>query len=228
MTATPGGLVLALDTATRTSIVVVGGPEPTALLASSRRVVGHHHGSRLLEQLDEALASAGAGLGDVGTVAVGTGPGSFTGLRVGLATAKTLAHVRRLRLIGIASTDALRRAALAAGAPAGVAIVLPAGARDHYLARADAAAQLIPPGGLVDALGDAPAASIDDDRWGAEAAALGEAALAGLPAAVLALACERLAADAADDTALLVPGYVALPRGIDAHAQETAWSPDLR
>jgi tRNA threonylcarbamoyl adenosine modification protein YeaZ len=235
MTASDDGLVLALDTSTRTSVVVLGGPERTRLLAESRRVVGHHHGSRLLEQLDEVLAGAGAHLEDVSSVAVGIGPGSFTGLRVGLATAKTLAHVRQLRLVGLASTDALRSAATAAGAPADVAILLPAGAHDHYLAMSGAPARLVPPGGLADALGATAVASVDGPLPSVEAAdrdqdaaRLGEAAVAGLPAALLALACDRLAVAATDDVALLVPGYVALPRGIDPLTQESAWSPDLR
>jgi len=233
VTADDGALVLALDTSTRTSVVVLGGPERTRLLAESRRVVGHRHGSRLLEQLDEVLAAARARLDDVTAVAVGTGPGSFTGLRVGLATAKTLARVRRLPIVGLTSTDVLRSAAVAAGAPADVAIVLPAGAHDHYLARAGAPPQLVPPGGLAAALGGSAVASIDVRLPGAgdddeRSARLGAAALAGLPAALLALACDRRASGATDDVALLVPGYVALPRGIDPLAQETAWSPDLR
>ena len=76
-------LVLAVDTSTRASIVVVGGE---AVQAQSRREVQHRHGSHVLEQIDEVLAAAGASLAEVTALAVGTGPGSFTGLRVGLAT----------------------------------------------------------------------------------------------------------------------------------------------
>src|SRR4029079_15992967 len=119
-------------------------------------------------------------------------------------------------------------AALAAGAPAGIAVVLRAGAHDHYLARAGGPGPPAPPGGLDAALAGAPSVRIDGDGVSEAVARLGEAALAGLPAALLALACARLAHGAADDAALLVPGYVALPRGVDPMAQEQAWSPDLR
>jgi tRNA threonylcarbamoyladenosine biosynthesis protein TsaB len=223
-----GGLLLAIDTATRSSVVAVGRGEP---LARSVRHVQHRHGSHLLAQIDEALEAAAASIADVAALAVGTGPGSFTGLRVGLATAKTIAYARELPLLGVPSSDALRRAALEqAGAPPDVAVVLPAGAHDHYLARAGKAAELVAPGGLRDAIGDAPVLSVDIDEGllGGAAARMGEAAMAGLPAALLALAAERLAAGERDEAAELVPAYVTLPRGVQRAAEELGWSPALR
>ena len=87
------GPVLAVDTATRASVVVVGLDQPSAI---SRREVQHRHGSHVLEQIDEVLARAGLELDEVAGLAVGTGPGSFTGLRVGLATVKTMAYASGL------------------------------------------------------------------------------------------------------------------------------------
>jgi len=223
-----GGLILAIDTATRASVVAIGRDEP---LARSVREVQHRHGSHLLAQIDEALQMAAAGIADVTALAVGTGPGSFTGLRVGLATAKTIAYARDVPLLGVPSSDALRRAAVElAGAPPDVAVVLPAGAHDHYLARAGQAAVLVAPGGLREALGDAAALSVDIDEGllGRAAARMGEAAVAGLPGALLALASERLAAGERDEPAELVPAYVTLPRGVRRAAEELGWSPDLR
>jgi tRNA threonylcarbamoyl adenosine modification protein YeaZ len=221
------GLVLAFDTATRSSLVVVGRAEP---LATSVRAVAHRHGSHLLEQIDEALASAGATLGDVAAIVVGTGPGSFTGLRVGLGTAKTVAYARGLALLGVPTSDALRRAARAAGAPADVAIVLPAGAHDHYLALAGEAPVLVATSGLASAIAAGAAMSVDGEPGllGAAAGRLGAAAVAGLPAALLAIAVERLVAGEADEPADLVPAYVALPRGVPRATEELAWSPGLR
>jgi tRNA threonylcarbamoyl adenosine modification protein YeaZ len=226
--AVPDGLWLAIDTATRTSVVAIGRPEPRAV---SLRVVRHRHGSFLLEQVDEVLEAAGAALGDVTALVVGTGPGSFTGLRVGLATAKTVAYTAGLPLVGVRSSDALRLAAMvAAGAPPEVAVVLAAGAHDHYLVRAGEDPALVPPGGLVAALAGRPALTVDldDAPLGEAAARLGEAAVAGLPTALLALAAERLAIGETDDPALLVPAYVVLPRGVRRGAEDLGWSPDLR
>ena len=148
-----GPLLLAIDTATRVSLVGLASLDRGRLAAQSRRDVRHRHGSHLLEQIEEALHAADADLEAVGALAVGTGPGSFTGLRVGLATAKTLAYVRGLPLVGVPTSESLRRAAIAAGAPADIAIVLPAGAHDHYLAPADGPARLVAPGQLGEAAG---------------------------------------------------------------------------
>jgi tRNA A37 threonylcarbamoyladenosine modification protein TsaB len=150
---------------------------------------------------------------------------------VGLATAKTIAYARTLPLVGVMSSDALRRAAVDAGsAPSDAAVVLPAGARDHYLARVGMDPVLVAPGELEDALSGGPAISIDlrADVLDAEARERGDVALAGLPQALLAIAHERLAAGPPDDVAELVPAYVALPRGVSRAAEELGWSPDLQ
>lgn len=220
-------MTLAIDTSTAHSVVTVGRDRPAAV---SRRAVSHRHGSHVLEQIEEVLAEADLELAEIGAIAVGTGPGSFTGLRVGLATAKTVAYVRSLPLIGIMSSDALRHAAVAVGSPAGAAIALPAGAHDHYLARAGEDPILVAPGGLAEALQGVPVVSIGmaPELLGRDASRWGEAALDGLPAALLALARERLERGAVDAVEELVPAYVALPRGVARAAEELGWSPDLR
>ena len=219
----PLGPILAVDTSTRASVVVVGTQAPAAI---SRREVKHRHGSHVLEQIDEVLAAAGLELDDVAGLAVGTGPGSFTGLRVGLATAKTVAYARSLPLVGVMSSDALR---VASGLTEAV-VVLPAGAHDHYLARAGADPLLIAPGELTEALGGAPALAVDmgAEALGEEAARRGATAVEGMPSALLAIARSRLAAGDSDDVAELTPAYVALPRGVKRAAEDLGWSPDLR
>jgi tRNA threonylcarbamoyladenosine biosynthesis protein TsaB len=64
----------------------------------------------LLPQLDSLLAEAGWHLSSADLIAVGIGPGSFTGLRVGLATAKGLALSTRLPLVGVSSLEAAAQA----------------------------------------------------------------------------------------------------------------------
>jgi len=220
---------LVIDTATRQSTVGLG--DGRRLAAESRRVSEHRHGALVLEQIEEVLASGGIGAEEIGAVGVGTGPGSFTGLRVGLATAKTLAYGLACPLVGILTADALRLAAGGADSGTNLVVVMPAGARDHYVAAEGHDPVLRAPGGdLAAGLGGGQAIAVDlpADVLGAEAAARGDAALAGLAAGMLAILDERLASGATDDVAGLVPAYVALPRGIGPAAAGMTWSPDLR
>jgi len=116
-------LVLGIETATRVATVgivraplargAVGrtAPGPVAdgceTLAEVSRDTGLAHGAELLSLVDECLAQAAAGLGDVQAITVGIGPGSFTGLRVALATAKGLALGGDVILAGVSTLDAL-------------------------------------------------------------------------------------------------------------------------
>lgn len=229
--ATVASARLVIDTATRQSTVALG--RGRELVALSVRTSEHRHGALLLEQIAEVLEGAGNARRDIGAIGVGTGPGSFTGLRVGLATAKTLAYALRVPIFGIPTGRAIARAvADADGTPAArLAVILPAGARDHYLAPPDDEPRLLAPGADLAAIGvDLVAVAVDlaDEALGPEAAARGVAGLHGLGGAMLALLDERLASGAADDVAALVPVYVALPRGIATAVGGMAWSPDLR
>ena len=71
------------------------------------------HAARLLAAAEEALGAAGVGWEDVDRLAIGVGPGSFTGLRIGIATARALAQGRGLPLVGVSSLEALARGAAA-------------------------------------------------------------------------------------------------------------------
>ena len=118
------------------------------LVAVDVRDLPDRHGSHLMAQLNGVLEEAGIGMGDIEAIGVSSGPGSFTGLRVGLATAKTLAARRHLVLVGLATDEVLRRAAARSLGPRAHQrpwSMLPAGARDHYLALPGADPVLVPP-----------------------------------------------------------------------------------
>ncbi|HLH27274.1 MAG TPA: tRNA (adenosine(37)-N6)-threonylcarbamoyltransferase complex dimerization subunit type 1 TsaB [Acidimicrobiales bacterium] len=89
---------------------------------------GREHAERLVPMVEEACAAAALAVGDLGAVAVDVGPGLFTGLRVGVATAKALAQACGIGVVGIGSLDALAGAAagsvLSAGR-AGVGTMVP-------------------------------------------------------------------------------------------------------
>jgi tRNA threonylcarbamoyladenosine biosynthesis protein TsaB len=97
-------LLLALDTSTSfTAVALLSGARPLA----ERQLSSGGHSRSLLLLVDELLAEAGRTRGELEGVAVGMGPGSFTGVRIGLSVAKTLAFARGLPLLGISSLRAL-------------------------------------------------------------------------------------------------------------------------
>lgn len=97
--------ILAVDTSTASgSVALLDGDVLTAewTLLSSRT-----HNRRLLEGVDRLLADAGWVLEDVDAFAVTTGPGSFTGIRIGLSTLKAMAWTLERPLVGVPSLEAL-------------------------------------------------------------------------------------------------------------------------
>lgn len=107
--------VLALDTSTSTTVAglcaVEGG---SARVLSSLSIPPPKKAGELLPGLlERACVEAKLTLADVHAVVVGIGPGSFTGLRVGLAAAKGIAYARKLPLVGVSSLRALARTAFA-------------------------------------------------------------------------------------------------------------------
>ena len=104
-------LTLAFDTATDVA---------TSALVWDGEVLGERRSRALtvLEDVDALLRQAGVRDTQVEAIAVGTGPGSFTGLRMGLATARTLAYALEVPLAGVPTL-----AALAAGAPGAVPVI---------------------------------------------------------------------------------------------------------
>jgi tRNA threonylcarbamoyladenosine biosynthesis protein TsaB len=112
-------VILGFDTATPATAVALWAPDGPAIERRDDPPPGARpaHGSRLLALIEEVLA--GASWDAVDRIAVGIGPGGFTGLRLGIATARALAQARDLPLVGVSSLAAL--AAGAAGEARGAA-----------------------------------------------------------------------------------------------------------
>jgi len=106
-------LVLAIDISTVTPVVALGGLAGPIVVGSVDPGPAVRHGRRVVPLIREVLDRAGAGLPDV--IGVGLGPGSFTGLRVGLMAAKTLAYAWGRPLAGFDSLEAVARGGLWTG-----------------------------------------------------------------------------------------------------------------
>jgi len=101
-------MLLALDTSTHT--VGVALYDGTRVLSESVWISPDYHTVELAPKVAEMLSKAGITAVDLGAVAVAIGPGSFTGLRIGLALAKGLAFAHHLSLVGIPTLDILAAA----------------------------------------------------------------------------------------------------------------------
>jgi tRNA threonylcarbamoyl adenosine modification protein YeaZ len=232
MTAAPGGgpgaapspaLLLAIDSAT-TRVVVAVGTADGVLVEGADWPAGYRHGETLLPAIAGLLKQYHRTPASLTAVIVGTGPGAFTGLRVGIATAKGLAHALGVPIIGISTADALL-----AGQPPDAVLLLPAGPADRLLARRGTRARVIPAGEEPELPADATVLALDlAGRASDDALLRGEKARAALGASLLAMGAARLAAGDVDDLAGLVPEYVTLPRGVRAEGGEVSWSRDPR
>lgn len=131
-------MLLAFDTATPSVTVAVHDGRDLLAEASSDRAM--KHGEDLAPLIEQVMASAGVSMSDLTGIAVGTGPGPFTGLRVGLVTARTLGHVLNVPVHGVCSLDALAVEAVATGTVTGpFSVATDARRKEVYLASYDAA-----------------------------------------------------------------------------------------
>ena len=97
--------ILSIDAATKGLGVAI--TENDKLIALSCLNVGKTHSQRLLPLLNDLLESGNLSLKDIDMVAVTIGPGSFTGLRIGISSAKAIAYAIGTKIIGVKTLDAL-------------------------------------------------------------------------------------------------------------------------
>jgi tRNA threonylcarbamoyladenosine biosynthesis protein TsaB len=106
-------VLLAFDTAT--PHVTVALHDGASVVATYESTESMRHGEMLAPGIEHVLAAAGATVKDLTAIAVGVGPGPFTGLRVGLVTARTLAYTRGIPVHGVCTLDILAAAGIDAG-----------------------------------------------------------------------------------------------------------------
>jgi tRNA threonylcarbamoyladenosine biosynthesis protein TsaB len=182
-------ILVALDTASPSTVTGVLRGDGSVLEARDDPPAGSRgeHASRLLGLLERALRESATEWSEVERIAVGVGPGGFTGLRIGIATARALAQAHGLPLVPVSSL-----AALASGAEGTVAAVLDARRGEVFAAVYRDADELVAPAALAPeelaqrlALLDRPVQAVGDgavrfrqelERAGVEVPADGSAA----------------------------------------------------
>ena len=190
-------LLLAFDTAT--PAVTVALHDGQRVLAETVTVDARRHGELLAPSIAKVVADAGAEPGDLTAIVTGVGPGPYTGLRVGVVTARVFGRTLAIPVYGVCTLDVLARAAVPAAAGREFLAVTDARRKELYWGRYDGSGSRISgpavgrPAEIPDGAGlpvAGQAASLYPDE-------LGEPIWREHPsAAVLArLAAERLSAD---------------------------------
>jgi tRNA threonylcarbamoyladenosine biosynthesis protein TsaB len=160
-------VILVVDTATAATVAGLARPGEPVVERRHDPASGERPGhiAMILPLAEEVCAAAGVALADVDRIGVGVGPGSFTGLRIGVATARALAHATGAELVMVSTLGAL--AVVAPESP--VLAVLDARRGEAFVARWEEGREVAAPAAV------APA---DLARWAAGARlAVGDGAL---------------------------------------------------
>jgi tRNA threonylcarbamoyl adenosine modification protein YeaZ len=215
--------ILAIDTATTRVVIATGSPGGIAD-GISTWPAGYRHGETLLPSIGRFLGEQNIRRSRLTGIVVGTGPGAFTGLRVGIATAKGMAHGLGIPLVGVSTGEAL----LAASGVSRPVLLLPAGPNDRLLMRPGQRPVPLPAGQEPTIEDDETLVALDlEERAPADAIERGEDARQRLGRELIRLGAERLRAGP-PELETLVPDYVTLPRGVRAADGTIEWSRDHR
>ena len=216
-------LVLGVDTATAAVTAVLGEvtDRGVRVVESAVTVDARGHGERLAPAVDAVLRRAGRAPGDLAAIVAGTGPGPFTGLRVGMVTATAMAQALDIPVYGVCSLDAIG----AATAPGRVLVATDARRREVYWAvyanGAREGGPAVDPPGYVATVAHADRAAGDGALKYAETLGLpaGEPRYP-VPACLLRLAAPRITAGAPTET--LEPRYLRRPDAVPPAARKPA------
>jgi tRNA threonylcarbamoyl adenosine modification protein YeaZ len=136
MSENDSGLWLGIDTSTSVSVALA---RPGHVLASRSATASNVHVEQLMPFVSDVMAESGHVLADLAGVVVGIGPGPFTGLRVGIVTAQTLAYVLDVPVRGVCSLDVVALSVAATKPGRGFTVVSDARRKELYWATYDLA-----------------------------------------------------------------------------------------
>ncbi|CAA7600716.1 1-acylglycerophosphocholine O-acyltransferase [Acididesulfobacillus acetoxydans] len=198
---------LAIDTTTKVSGLALA--EDGRLVGEGFLHTAKTHSERLVPLLDQLLRAAGWGLRDLNFIGVVRGPGSFTGIRIGIASAQGLAGVLKLPLLGVLSLDALAWAGW--GRKEEIVPILDARKNEWYAAR-------------YRWLADGRLKALSPPRAVSPAVLVGELKGMDGPFVFVGDAVEKycdFVCRELGEQAILLPDYLGLPRG--AFAAQALW-----
>lgn len=124
-------ILLAIDTTGDACAAAVYDSRRDAVLGEVSETIGRGHAERLMAVIAETMKKAGTSHGDLERIGVATGPGSFTGIRVGVATARGFALGLSIPAVGVSVLEALAHEA-APGAKAKAVVLISAGRGDVH------------------------------------------------------------------------------------------------
>ncbi len=206
--------VLGIDSST--DKLAVGIADGARILSETLLESSREHASHIIGLIDGVLKNASVAKGDLAGIAVAVGPGSFTGLRIGMAVAKGLAVALRIPLIGVSTFEVVARRLLPEMASFYLAVPVRRG--ESYLCHVREGIDirqsivLVDNNALSEAVGSAPAGAVGraPDGWDdivRNKIAADKLIISGGKLAVL--GAEFLAAGRRDDIADLEPLYIA-------------------
>lgn len=214
--------LLAIDTAARLCAACVLDTDGSRERGRAVLDLGKGHAEHLMDVIGEALRKAGLDYADLGMVAVCVGPGSFTGVRVGVAAARGLALAMKVPVVGVTSIEALAAEGRTHYPGAEMLVLLNAGRGGIYAARYDATGTEAEPPALL-TLADAGDMAARGSPVLVGSGAEGVCAAAGIESQI---ASQEATADIATYARLAairgLPGRPASPlylRGADAKPQ---------
>ena len=199
---------LTIDTTTKVTAVALA--EDGNLVGEGFLHTSKTHSERLIPMLDQLLTAAAWTLQELDMIGVVRGPGSFTGIRIGIATAQGLAQVLKLPLIAVVSLDALAWAGL--GRTEDIVPILDARKNEWYTARyhwtqGDQKSECL-----------TPPQALPKDQWLEQLKLLDRSICFVGDAATKS---KRQIEDVLGERAVMLPEYVCLPRG--AYAVRAVW-----
>ncbi|AQX27466.1 MULTISPECIES: tRNA (adenosine(37)-N6)-threonylcarbamoyltransferase complex dimerization subunit type 1 TsaB [unclassified Bartonella] len=123
-------LILAIDTASIYCAVAL--VQHKSVVARISKCIGKGHAEKLIGQIDQLINQANIKLDQINRIAVNIGPGSFTGIRIGVATARALALALEIPAIGVSSLEALAAQVVNENTTSIITVIIEAGRGMFY------------------------------------------------------------------------------------------------